>query len=223
MTAVYAGTEFSSMPINDCKLLLPSLYMASVHYYAALNAAAEAVIDCGMHFDKRMKSTHRCDIADVNGLLKLTVPVEKPLSLSTAHCDDVVISQHGHWWNVHLTALKSAYGRTPFFEYYLDDFAPLLSSDWIGHSITEHNAAIDTLLRRLLYIDTPVRYAGSNDSEIIPADQYSDYRRRHIDFTTDVPYYQIRSEEHGFIPSLSVVDLLFNMGPEAQIVLRQMV
>ncbi|MDE7411225.1 MAG: WbqC family protein [Paramuribaculum sp.] len=209
------------MPIKDSKLLLPPCYMASVHYYAALNAAAEAVIDTRMHFDKRMKHTHRCSIADVNGPLMLTVPVEKPASLTTAHCDDIVVSSHGHWWNVHLTALKSAYGRTPFFEYYLDDFAPLLSSQWVGKKITEHNAAIDTLLRRLLAINTKVSYIDTetDDNNLTVAD----YRRRHIDFTTDVPYYQIRSREHGFLPSLSVVDLLFNMGPEAQIILHRMV
>ena len=196
-------------------VILPTRYLACVDYYAMLAAYPSATIETGNRFDKRRKETHRTVIADANGTINLTIPIEKPVSHTQARWDDIVISSHGKWWNVHLTALKSAYGRTPFFEYYLDDFLPFYTSECAGMRLTEYNSRLDALLRRLLYIDTEMSAPGKD----IATDNFSQCNLPSLDA---VEYYQVRNLRYGFIPSLSVVDLLFNMGPESQIILHEM-
>lgn len=177
-----------------------------------------------MPFNKRLKSTHRCHIIDANGDAFVTVPIEKPESMSKAKWTDINVSAHGSWWNIAVTALRSAYGRTPFFEFYIDDFLPMLSSASVGHPLMELDTRLDTLLRRLFLINSQVFYG--NPTEIVRKNAIEapliDYRSRKVDFITNIEYYQLRALKHGFQPGLSAIDLLFNLGPEAPMILRRM-
>lgn len=198
-------------------ILLPPAYLGSVEYYAALAAFPKAVIDWEMKFDKRQKSAHRCDIADTHGLRQLTVPVEKPVSMTGARWNDIVISAHGAWWHVHLETLKSAYGRTPFFEYYLDDLERFYSADRAGERLCDYCKGLDALLRRLMGVETAVSYS------LTPDETGLDCRRGIPEgLVKTMPYYQVRSLSQGFIPGLSAVDLLFNLGPESIFLLESM-
>ena len=154
-------------------------------------------------FDKRRKEVHRYTIADVNGPLTLTVPIVKPHGLPHATWADVALSDHGQWWHIHRTALESAYGRTPFFEFYIDRFAPLFSADTPDRypSILHYIAAADSLLRPILL---PTTQPSANSALK----------------TTLPPYWQPRADRLGFIPGLSILDLIFCLGPEAAIYLR---
>ena len=203
---------------REVTILLPPRFLGSVDYYAAMAAHRRAVIDTSMPFNKRQKSTHRAEILDANGDAMVTVPIEKPASMSQARWSDINVSAHGAWWNVAVTALRSAYGRTPFFEFYFDDFMPLLSASAAGRPLMELDADLDSLLRRLLGIDTEVSY-GSPESVSGPV---ADYRSHPLDFLRPCEYYQLRAARHGFRPGLSAVDLLFNLGPEAPILLAEM-
>ena len=60
---------------------------------------------------------------------RLTVPLEKPQEWRSTRLSDVKVSSHGEWWHVHWGAICSAYGRTPYFEYYADDLRPTYSGD----------------------------------------------------------------------------------------------
>lgn len=210
---------------KDSVLLLPPRFLAAVPYYAAMAAFSRVIIDTSMSFNKRAKSTHRTTILDANGEAMITVPIEKPESMSRALWNDIRVSAHGSWWNVVVTALRSAYGRTPFLEYYIDDFLPLLSSEAAGKSLMDLDCTLDALLRRLLNMtDTQVWYG--NPGEIFTENgieaPLTDYRYREIDFITLVNYYQVRASRYGFQPDMSIVDLLFNMGPESILILQKM-
>ena len=202
----------------DTVALMPPAYMGSIDYYATLASHATAVIDRSWRYNKRMKSTHRCDIVDTHGHMQLTVPVEKPFRGTPPTWNDVKVSTHGSWWNVHRVALESAYGRTPFFEYYIDRFLPFLKSDRFDDCLLmDLDCEIDAVVRDILGIDTEVKY----DLQDIDNNLITDYRN--MEWNTEVvPYYQIRQVQHGFVPHLTILDLIFNMGPESPLILKKM-
>jgi len=103
-------------------ILLPSFYLAPVEYYAALFRAENALIE--IHDNYRKQSyRNRCHIAGANGMLTLSIPIEKPSSLKGT-MKDIRIADHGNWQHLHWNAIVSAYNSTPFFQYYEDDFRP---------------------------------------------------------------------------------------------------
>ena len=104
-------------------ILLSSAYLAPVQYYTKLMPSKGKVyIEA---FDNYIKQTYRnrCIIADANGPLALTIPIEKTYQEKTL-MRDIRISDHGNWRHQHWNALEAAYRHTPFFLYYEDNFRP---------------------------------------------------------------------------------------------------
>lgn len=188
--------------------VLPSRYLPPVEWFAAAWGHDEVTICTHCHYDKRDKGTHRCVIADANGQARLTVPIEKPASITATMLDEIVISAHDNWWNIHFTALASAYGRTPFFEYYADDLMPFYTRDWAGRRLTEYTGELTRLIGRLAGLSTHFIDGGGQLTSL-----------PEINATE---YYQVRRERFGFLPGMSIVDLLFNMGPESELILERM-
>lgn len=201
---------------------LSSAYLAPVQYYAKLYACEKAFVE---RYDHYMKQTYRnrCVIAAADGPLTLSVPTEKPDTLKCL-MKDVRISDHGNWRHLHWIALESAYRNSPFFEYYQDDFRPFYEKKYTY--LYDFNEELCTLICRLMdmrpCVERTCDYLSAEDG------QTEDFRDRihpkrnwrEDDRFTAVPYYQVFEERHGFLPNLSVVDLLFNMGPESLLVLR---
>ncbi|MBD5224732.1 MAG: WbqC family protein [Bacteroidales bacterium] len=209
----------------DATALLPLRYYGSISYYALMAACGKAVIGTGELFDKRDKSAHRCTIADTNGELRLTVPVTKPHGIPRARWTDVGISSHGEWWHNHRVSLESAYGRTPFFEFYIDRLLPFLDSSVCEryHDMASLDIAIDAEIRRILFIETEV-----STGTFRAAEEAAEGSESILLTLSDAPspeslppYYQVRALTHGFMPGMSVLDLIFNLGPEAPLYLRQ--
>lgn len=206
-------------------------YFGSVGYYAEVAACGgNAVMDGTMLFDKRRKQVHRCDIADVNGVVQLTVPVGKPHGIPRATWSDVRVSSHGRWWHVHRVTLESAYGRTPFFEFYIDRFAPFLSAEAVEHypSIIDLDAAIDAVIREILLLPpAPVLNAVAKEEGLSVGDSAAAAGQAAAfpnlcSGMIEKPHYQVRAAGLGYIPGLSVLDLIFNLGPEAPLYLAEM-
>jgi hypothetical protein len=191
-------------------ITLPPRLFPPIGYYAAMMGADRAVVDCSMQFDKRKKATHRYSIADTRGVLDLTVPISRPHGPAT--WAQAMVSPHGEWWHVHRIALESAYGRTPFFEFVFYRFADIFADPrHESPSVIDIVKQADTAVREFLQIPTEVVY-GPAPHGAIPLDG---------DFATPQmpPYWQIRADKLGFIPSLSILDLIFNLGPEATLYL----
>lgn len=193
-------------------------YFGSVNYYALSAAYGRVYIDKGMKADKRFKSAHRCNIVDTRDEIMLTMPVSHPHGHHT--WAETAVSTHGNWWNNHLTALESAYGRTPFFEFYIDKFKPVFDGSQYAdnnRNVAETDILCDRIIRSILGTDNEVIYTDC----VAHADE--DFRGSIEGRTTDIPYYQIRADRLGFRAGLTILDLIFNMGPEAPLVLAEMV
>lgn len=172
-------------------------YFGSVSYW--LRRAAGMPVAINHLFDKRCKEIHRHTIADVNGPLTLTLPIVKPHGIPRATWEDVRISDHNRWWDIHRVALESAYGRTPFFEFYIDRFLPFLSATTPESfpSVLSLNRAIEAEIAAILLLGK------------IKGDKLNEAAR------PLPPYWQPRADRLGFLSDLSILDLIFCLGPEA--------
>ncbi|MBR5275517.1 MAG: WbqC family protein [Bacteroidaceae bacterium] len=199
------------------------LYLAPVPLYAELYRSNIVLFDGCSPFVKQTYR-NRAIIATENGTQNLTVPVVH--NGQNTPMRDVRISEHGNWRHQHWNAIVSAYRKSPFFDYYADDFAHFYEERdgfLIDFNMRLHGTVCELLgLEREAGIIT-----GREELEAIAATGTNDLRRiaepkalTSIEEYTAHPYYQVFAQRHGFIPNLSIVDLLFNMGPEGLIQLR---
>ena len=167
------------------------------------------------HCETFQKQTYRnrCLIATTNGIQALTVPVER----DAEQIGSVRISDHGNWRHLHWNALKSAYGESPFFDYYQDDIRPFFERRW--DYLLDFNEAIRKKMCELLDIEPIVSLTETFIApEGLAGDFRSAIRPKHPEPDSDFTpkrYYQVYEQKHGFLPNLSILDLLFNMGPES--------
>ena len=192
-------------------LTLPPRLCGGIELYVRAWAAGSYAMDTA--FDKRDKATHRFTIADTRGRLDLTVPIAKPAS-SRCRWSEIGVSTHGAWWDVHRVALESAYGRTPYFEFYIDRFLPMLTVGVTDRypRLCDLASAWDEQIADILGLTRDnQREATEHDSRLKEA----------ADLQLP-PYRQVRASRLGFLPGLSVLDLIFNLGPESQIYLNDL-
>lgn len=201
------------------EILTHALYLAPVPLYARLYAASALVVDDVSPFVKQTYR-NRAVIATENGTLPLTIPVVHDGGKMAMR--DVRISEHGNWRHQHWNAIVSAYRKSPFFEYYADDFAHFYEER--DGFLMDFNLRLHSVVSELLGLQREVRFLSENRAD---AAGVVDLRRiaepkalETIDEVALQPYYQVFAGRNGFIPSLSVVDLLFNTGPEGLLVLR---
>ena len=192
---------------------MKSYYLAPISYYALLAKADDVTIDTDEPYRKQTLR-NRCWIASPNGPLSLTIPVVKFEPYRTP-MRDIRISDHGNWRHLHWNALQSSYRRTPFFEFYADDFAPFYERRW--EFLVDYNQALQQMVCGLLSLPSPssCRDATCRVRDVEGGEDRGNYGGEGGGCDTSRPYYQLFSDRHGFMPDLSIVDLLFNMGPES--------
>lgn len=222
------------------KTLLSTTYCGPVQWYQKLYRSEEVFMERQETFQKQTYR-NRCVIATTNGLQTLTVPVERS---SSNLIKDIRISNHGNWRHQHWFALMSAYNESPFFDYYQDDFRPFYERQYdflydfnmeICHKVCELIDIQPNIRETEEYfrsegvrpLPSPSPWRGSltsNPSSLIPhlSSNPIDFRsainpKHPADDADFVPrrYYQVYERKHGFQPNLSILDLLFNMGPES--------
>lgn len=202
-------------------VLLSSAYLAPVQYFSKLLLCGGGVyIEAHDNYTKQTYR-NRCMILDANGPLALTVPTEK-LDADKCPMRDVRISEHGNWRHRHWNALEAAYRHTPFFLYYEDDFRPFYERR--REFLYDFNMELTLLICGLIGIDATLTPTESYDTNPALCDLRESIHPKRpwqddADFSP-VTYYQVFGEKHGFVPNMSIVDLLFNMGPESILVLR---
>lgn len=201
---------------------LSSAYLAPVEYYSKLKAYDKIIVEQHDHY---MKQTYRnrCTIAGPEGELILSIPTVKPDKLKCP-MKDIRISDHGNWRHLHWNAIESAYNSTPFFEYYKDDFRPFYEAK--QEFLADFNEGLCQLVCQLIDLQPKIERTATYQVDF--SDQEFDFRevihpKKEFRLTDPEfiprPYYQVFEARHGFLPNLSIIDLLFNMGPESLLIL----
>jgi hypothetical protein len=121
---------------------------------------------------------------------------------------DVRISTHNDWQHQHWYALETSYFNSPFFEYLQDDFRPLYEKHW--DFLMDFNEALILKCCEMLDIQPNI----SRTNEYMGITSFNTY-------FSPTPYYQVFQQKHGFLPDLSIIDLIFNMGNESLLFLKR--
>ncbi len=211
------------------KALLSSTYFGPIQWYQKLYRYGKVYVEAYENFTKQTYR-NRCLIATTNGVQALTVPVERPSAVINADetarfgkclMKDVRISDHGNWRHLHWNALSSAYGESPFFEYYADDLRPFFERQWtfLYDFNMEICAKICDFIGIEPDIEPTVEYIPADSEDLVGTADFRDaIRPKHpLPDPEFEPrrYYQVYERKHGFTPNLSILDLVFNMGNES--------
>lgn len=158
-----------------------------------------------------------------NGPISLTVPVysnnDEPYSLSR-------INYSTDWASEHLNAFASAYNASPFYEFYEDDFKAIYNRH--HEKLWDLNIDLMNLVAELIDIELNLDYTEAyikNPEDCMDLRIGIEHKRGDAlkEGLREVPYYQVFKDRYGFVGGMSILDLLFNMGPEGKLVLQAMI
>lgn len=192
--------------------ILFSSFFPSIQYFHILNKHATAYIDIHENYIKQTYR-NRCELYSANGILLLTVPIVKK---ENPHLPikEIKIAYNIPWQKTHNRAIKSAYNSSPYFLYYIDAIYPFFEKHFTF--LVDLNEAILNVLIKQTSIATQIIYT---ESYIENCSADADYRnimnkKNQLINHCFIPYTQVFEKKNGFISNLSVLDLLFNVGPE---------
>ncbi len=196
-------------------LILPALYLPPISYFSIIQSFPWPILlEQHEHYPKQTYRT-RASIYAANGKLDLTIPVQRG-SREHTKMKDVRISYEADWQRLHWMSLQTAYRSSAYFEYYEDDFALFYQRKY--ELLFDYNVAQLMLLLRLLKIDRQFQYTDSYREDYAPDVDFRQtiHPKKDNLYVANKPYYQVFENKYGFISNLSIVDLLFNHGPESK-------
>ncbi|MCD4790358.1 MAG: WbqC family protein [Bacteroidales bacterium] len=202
-------------------ILLSSTYLGPVEYFVWLIQHNKAYIDKEEHYIKQTYR-NRCLIYGANGMQSLSLPVIK-VNGNHTKVKDIKISNSVQWQKTHWRSIVSAYNHSPFFLYYRDELEPFYTKTF--KYLLDYNQKLLEMLFYLLDINIKIIYT----EKFIEKDNYRfiDLRNRFSPKKENPDivfpaYTQVFEVNHGFIPNLSIIDLLFNEGPNTVEYLKRM-
>ena len=196
---------------QNSTVLLSTAYLPPVAWFSAVAHSSAAEVEACESFQKQ-SYRNRCNIYSPDGVQILQVPI---LHAGSRLIRDIRIDYSKNWIHLHRRAIDTAYGPSPFYQYYWDDINAIL--DKKHEFLFDMNMELTTKILELLHLRTPVSL--TSDFEVAPED-VTDLRssinpKREPAGSPFKEYYQVFNARRGFIPNLSIIDLLFCEGPEA--------
>ena len=190
--------------------IFPTAYLPSIEYISLFLKTEDASIELFETYQKQSCRT-RTNVMTANGVQTLTIPVIKTNGNHTL-TKDIEISYKESWQQIHLRCLESAYRKSAYFDYYFPYFEKIYKQKF--NTLVELNEFCLKTILKIMKVKKD--YSYTTDFERIINE--NDYRISLSKGTNKIemkPYYQVFADRHGFIPNLSIVDLLFNEGPNS--------
>ncbi|MDC0230845.1 WbqC family protein [Aureispira] len=199
-------------------ILLELQYLGPVQYYTKFIKYDRIYFE--QHENYRKGSfRNRCCLATSNGIVTLSIPLLKGKH-QQAHIKTVAIDNSKNWQLMHWRSIQTAYGNSPFFEYYKDELQQLYKKKY--DLLFKFCLDVQELILNYLQIIPSIHFTSSFTKEVFG--NQIDFRNtilpKNYTFSDDIEfnahsYPQVFEDRHGFLPNLSILDLLFCTGPEA--------
>ncbi len=207
---------------NPGKIIMPTSYNPPLIYFVLMLYHKNIQIDIHETYPKQTWR-NRCRIMAANGILDLSIPIEKP-AYEPSVSGNVRVSDHLPWQRNHWRSIYSAYRKSPFFIHYADLFEEIYLLSFSGRLIDWNTRLLKSLICELK-LDCSVSFTKQFIKE-----PYGlvDYRLRltpkKLWHSFKWPgYHQVFGERHGFVSNLSIADLIFNLGPDSMDYLNECV
>lgn len=199
------------------KAVLFSSYFPPIQYISKFFLYNNIYIDIFENY-QRQTYRNRCEIITANGKANLSVPIIKSYR---QYFKDTQIDYSLNWQKNHYMALVSAYKNSAFFDFYIDSFNFIFKNKEkflfdLNHKILEN-------CFKILGVKPKFEYSKSfiNQEDTLNLRELISPKSKIIDKDFELSeYYQVFKERHGFIPNLSIIDLLFNQGPQSIIIIK---
>jgi hypothetical protein len=194
------------------KVLVSTAYLPPVEYISLFSGTDQIMIESQENYLKQ-SYRNRCYILSAHGPQILTVPVYLG-SVHKTPIKEIRIDYSKRWQQVHLGALTASYNASPYFQFYFAEFEKIISAknDFLLDLNTKLTEAILKMLRMKIEVSFTTEYQPEGNAE-------NDYRYKispkKKSSYTGKKYLQVFDTGEGFVNRLSIVDLIFNMGPEA--------
>jgi len=196
-------------------LILSTSYLPPIEYFISIINSKEVIIEKKESY-KKQTYRNRCEVYGSSGKLNLIIPIIKIKGHNTK-TEDIIISHKYNWQKNHWRAIESAYNSSPFFLYYKDDLIKFFTQKY--ENLIDFNYDLLMVLFEILGINFKVKFT----KEFIKYydENYIDKRniispKITINNSGNFPAYtQVFDTKYGFIPNLSIIDLIFNEGPSA--------
>jgi len=203
------------------KILIDLQYFAPVTVYKKLAGFSNVVFEQYEHFDK-MSFRNRTVVAGANGPVNLSVPLEHGRNQRTL-VKDVRIAAKENWQSRHWKTIQSCYNRSPFFDFYFPDLEELYRKKF--EYLWDWNLACFEWAIRKLRVSIEVNFS-STYQPFYDDSSYVDWRGKILPKNKLNPgqypvYRQVFEERLGFLPNLSILDLMFCQGNHAMEILRK--
>jgi hypothetical protein len=199
-------------------LLIETQFLPSVLVFAQFLKQQEIWIEAQENFQKQTLR-NRCHILTANGTMPLIVPIEKTESKKIR---DVKIDYNQRWQQIHIGAIQSAYGKSPFFEFYFEDFRKII----LTNCTYLYDLNEEILSKCLDFLKVKINLNHTSIYEKLPKIDCNDFRNhfstKEVKFSDSKfniypSYYQVFG--NNFVQNLSIIDLLFNEGTNAKEIL----
>jgi hypothetical protein len=197
------------------KAILPLFYLPPVNYFSTLQKVnPDFLIEKHEHFPKQTYR-NRASVYSPNGKLDITLPVVRGSKMRTK-MKDVRISNDHNWQRLHWMTLQSCYRSSAYFEYYEDELSVFYHNKF--DYLFDYNEQLTNWIIKKLKLNIELNFTEDYIEDLEPNLDYRLFMnpKKNEEEANNKAYYQVFEDKHQFIKNLSIVDLLFNQGPQAK-------